>query len=289
MDMHRLPISVVILTYNEELNIANCLCSVSGWVGEVFVVDSGSADRTLAIAEQHSAVVTQHPFETHTRQWSWALTNLPLTHEWVLGLDADQRVTSELRTELIALFSTGHERLKGIDGLYIKRRYIFRGRWIRHGAFYPKYLLKLFRRDKVHLDELDLVDHHFFVHGNVARLHHDIIEENHKERNIAFWIEKHNRYALLHAREELLRKRASAIWAVPPDPLGSPDQTVIWLKQRWYHLPLYLRPILYFVYRYIIRLGFLDGKQGFIFNVLQVFWYRLLVDIHLDELQQTEK
>jgi glycosyltransferase involved in cell wall biosynthesis len=286
MAAHPLPISIIILTYNEEQNIADCLLNLAGWAGEVFVVDSGSTDGTLGIVEEFGAAIIHHPFETHARQWAWALANVPYTNAWIFGLDADQRVTPELRDELAQLFGECQAQLAGIDGLYVKRRQIFRGSWIRHGGYYPKYLLKLFRPGAVQIDERDLIDHHFYVAGRTARLQHDIVEDNRKERDIAFWIAKHNRYATLHAREEQLRRRDSQAWPIRAALFGSPDQRVIWLKSCWYRLPLYIRPFIYFFYRYVLRLGFLDGKQGFIFHFLQGFWYRLLVDIHLDELMR---
>jgi glycosyltransferase involved in cell wall biosynthesis len=278
------PITAIVLTHNEEANLEPCLASLAGWVGEVWVVDSGSTDGTLGIAERFGARVAHHPFETHARQWKWALESLPAAHAWVLGLDADQRVTPELARELAERFATT-DGPAGIDGMFVKRRQIFRGKWIRHGGYYPKYLLKLFRRGAVAFDEADLMDHHFYVAGPTARLRHDIVEDNRKERDIAFWIDKHNRYARLHAREERLR-RGGAAWALEPRLTGNPDQRVAWLKQRWYRMPLFVRPALYFVLRYFFQLGFLDGKQGFVFHFLHAFWYRLLVDIHLDTAEE---
>lgn len=280
--MTQLPVSVIILTHNEEQNLPDCLRSVTGWAGEIFVVDSGSTDATVSIAGQFGATVIDHPFETHGKQWAWALRNVPFTSEWVFGLDADQRVTPELRDELSQRLRQP-ERLADVDGMFVKRRQIFRGRWIRHGGYYPKYLLKIFRPQKVLFDDRDLMDHHFYIDGQVLKLNHDIVEANRKEDDIAFWIEKHNRYAVLHAREELLRQRQSSAWLLRAALFGNPDQRVIWLKRRWYRLPLYVRPFLYFFLRYVVQRGFLDGKQGFIFHFLQGFWYRLLVDIHLDE------
>jgi glycosyltransferase involved in cell wall biosynthesis len=282
-----LPVSVVILTYNEEANLPACLESLRGLECEVFVVDSGSSDATREIARAFGAQVFEHPFESHAQQWNWALQNLPIATDWVLGLDADQRLTSELGQELIELFTVNSDGLDAIDGFYIKRRQIFRGRWIRHGGYYPKYLLKLFRRDRVSVDCHDMVDHHFWVNGATARLKHDLIEDNQKEADLAFWIEKHNRYAVLHAQEEWARRNGLK-WPVQPSLFGNPDQRVAWLKQCWYHLPLYVRPFLYFFYRYFLRLGFLDGKQGFIFHFLQGFWYRLLIDIKIDELRRSQ-
>jgi hypothetical protein len=201
-----------------------------------------------------------------------------------LGLDADQRVTAELQDELRHVFTHRRAELEAIDGCFVKRRQVFRGQWIQRGGYYPKYLLKLFRRNKVRLDERDLMDHHFYVGGSTLNLKSDIIEANRKEDDIAFWIDKHNRYAPRHAREEFLRRTDQQAWLIRPALFGNPDQRVVWLKQRWYHLPLYIRPAMYFIYRYVLLLGFLDGKQGFVFHFLQSFWYRLLVDIHLDDL-----
>ncbi|MGA2134374.1 MAG: glycosyltransferase family 2 protein [Bryobacteraceae bacterium] len=278
-----MKVTVIVLTYNEEFNLEPCLGSVRDWAGEMIVVDSGSTDRTREIAARFGATLVTHPFETHTQQWSWALANLPIGTEWVLALDADQRITADLAHEIAGLADGA---VADVDGIYIKRRQIFRDRWIRHGGYYPKYLLKLFRRRAVGIDPRDLVDHHFYVAGPTIKLTADLLEVNKKEDDISFWIEKHNRYATLLAREELENKRSARAHLVKPSLLGHPDQQTLMLKRMWSRLPLYVRPFLYFLYRYFIRLGFLDGKQGAIFHFLHAFWFRLLIDIKLDELQQ---
>ncbi|HWB10162.1 MAG TPA: glycosyltransferase family 2 protein [Pirellulales bacterium] len=291
------PVTVVILTFNEEQNLPACLASVASWAGQIVIVDSGSTDRTREIARDFGATLLSHPFETHSKQWRWALDNLPAaptgeTSEWILGLDADQRISHELAEEIRDLLcpcaSAAREgnQPAEIDGYYIKRRQVFQGRWIRHGGYYPKYLLKLFRRDRVLFDEHDLVDHHFHVRGKVGKLRNDLIEDNRKEDDINFWIQKHCRYAVALAREELRRNSRESESPIVPRLWGTPDQRVLWLKHAWYRLPLFVRPFLYFFYRYFLRLGFLDGKQGFVFHFLQGFWYRLLVDIHLDQLRR---
>jgi len=276
------PLAAVILTFNEERNLDECLGSLAGWVSELHVVDSGSTDQTLAIAARHGARVTPHPFETHAKQWQWALLALPLEADWVLALDADQHVTPELAAEIGRLVTSNDP---AIAGGYVKRRQVFRGRWIRHGGYYPKYLLKLFRRSAVWMDEGDLVDHHFHVRGNTVLLDHDIVEDNRNEASIEAWTAKHNRYAVLQAKEQLARAAAGTN-GTRGAPFGTPDERVLWLKQVWNGLPLYWRPALYFVYRYVLRLGFLDGREGFVFHVLQAYWYRLLVDINVDELRR---
>jgi glycosyltransferase involved in cell wall biosynthesis len=256
---------------------------VCGWAAEVFVVDAGSTDRTREIAAEFGATVVEHPFETHASQWRWAVENLPIRAEWILALDADQRVTPELAREIRGLDATA---LENVDGIYIKRRQWFRDQWIKYGGYYPKYLLKMFRPGKVMIDARDLVDHHFYVAGGVKKLKHDLIEANKKEDNISFWIEKHNRYAALLALEEFRGNKTPGEAIIKPSLLGTPDQKTLAKKRLWRGMPLYVRPFLYFFYRYFFRLGFLDGKEGAIFHFLQAFWFRLLVDIKLDELQR---
>jgi glycosyltransferase involved in cell wall biosynthesis len=285
--MAGVPVAVVVLTFNEERNLEACLSSVAGWASELFVVDSGSSDRTVQIANAHGARVVTHPFDGHARQWHWALATLPLTADWVLALDADQALTPTLRNEITRRLSEWNRPGSPVGG-YVNRRQIFRGRWIRHGGYYPKHLLKLFRRDAVSLDESDLVDHHFVVDGPTAILSGDLIEDNRNESSIAQWIDKHNRYAALQAREEEARvagngrTRRGRLF-------GTPDERTRWRKGIWYRLPLYVRPFGYFFYRYVVRLGFLDGKEGFVFHFMQACWYRMLVDINRDELRASQK
>jgi glycosyltransferase involved in cell wall biosynthesis len=270
-----------VLTFNEGANLEACLASVRAWAHEIFVVDSGSTDGTLPIARNSGASIHTNPFESHSRQWEWALRNLPLHGAWVLGLDADQRVSPGLAAELQTI---GGAQFENIGGVYIKRRQIFRGKWIRHGGYYPKYLLKLFRPAAVFTDEHDLVDHHFHVHGPVAKLRHDLFETNLKEDDISFWIEKHSRYAKKLALEEFRRRHGERPDLIRADWRGNPDERTLRMKRLWLHIPLYVRPFLYFFYRYFLLLGFLDGKQGAIFHFMHAFWFRLLVDIHLDDL-----
>jgi glycosyltransferase involved in cell wall biosynthesis len=273
------PVTAVVLTYNEERNIAACLESLTSWASAVFVVDSGSSDATVRIAEQAGATVVSHAFETHAAQWRWALATLPIATEWVLAIDADQRVTPPLADAIARAVAAPGE----AAGVYVNRRQVFRGRWIKHGGYYPKLLLKLFKRSRVSVDAGDLVDHHFVVDGPTIALREDLVEDNRNEAEIAVWTAKHNRYAVLQARQELAASSRPKVGASAL--VGSPDARVLYLKQLWARLPLYWRPCLYVFYRYVLRLGFLDGKQGFIFHVLQAFWYRLLVDVNIDELR----
>lgn len=285
--MNRIPVSAVVLTRDEELNLGACLESMRYLVDEVYVVDSGSTDRTVEIARSHGATVVDHEFIGHSAQWRWALDSLPLKNDWVIGLDADQRLTPELADELRALFADT-ARVEGYAAYYVTRRNVFRGKWIRWGGYYPKRFVKLFRRSQLVHDEADLLDHHFRVTGEIGTLDHDIIEENLKEDSIDFWIQKHLRYADLLAQEEARRRNGRAPTTVKAAAFGNPDERAEWQKKTWAILPRFVRAPAYFMWRYFFRLGFLDGKQGFAFHFLHAFWFRLITDLKIDEQRRAD-
>ncbi|HVS62075.1 MAG TPA: glycosyltransferase family 2 protein [Thermoanaerobaculia bacterium] len=282
-----IPVTVLAVTRNEELNIGRTLASVHGWVDQILVIDSESSDRTVEIARRYAEQVVDLPYE-HERiiPWifQWGLDNLPIRNDWVLILEADQAVTPELRAELERLFD-GRAIPEG--AFYIRRKQIFRGKWIRFGGYGNKHLLKLFRRDRGELDPVEQ-DTRVYVDGTVGRLKHPLEERNLKEERILFYLEKHLRYAEAFAQEERTRRRGGIAFKTEPRLFGTRDQRVLWLKSRYYRLPLFVRPFLYFLYRYFLLLGILDGKQGFVFHFLQAFWFRLVVDVRLEELLHEE-
>lgn len=275
--------TVLFTTRNEEVNIERSLQSVHGFADQIFVIDSESEDRTVEIASRFADEVRNLPYE-HGKiiPWifQWGLDNLPIRNEWVLILEADQALTPALRTELAALFARPDIRE---NGFYIRRRQIFRGKPLRFGGYGGKVLLKLFRRGKGELDPVEQ-DTRVYVRGAVGRLRAPLEEHNLKEDAILFYLQKHLRYAEAFSREELERRRRNLPWKLKPRLFGTPDERVLWLKTRYYRMPLYVRPVLYFLYRYFFLLGFLDGKTGFLFHFLQAFWFRLVVDARLEEL-----
>lgn len=274
--------SLVILTYNEEIHLPRLLKSVSELNAPVFILDSGSSDSTLTVAKEYNAVVLSHPFENHPKQWDFALNNFDIKTPWVICLDADQVVTPELKTKLLNFSDEAH---KSIDGIYFNRKNYFKGRWIKHGGYYPFYLLKMIRFGVGFSDLNENMDHRFIVPGKteVWKDGH-ILEENLKENNISFWINKHNRYSDLVAHEEVERLLNLRLQTVKPNFWGSPDERTARLKQLWWQLPRYTRPMLYFIYRLFFQLGILDGRDGVIFHFLQGYWFRLVVDIKMDEI-----
>jgi glycosyltransferase involved in cell wall biosynthesis len=277
-----IPLSVLVTTRNEEANVERCLRSVHGFAGQIFVLDSESTDQTVEIASRFAEVRTLAYDHGRIIPWifQWGLDNLPLRHDWVLILEADQAVTPELRTEIAALLARPEVRE---DGFYIRRRQIFRGRPLRFGGYGSKVLLKLFRRSRSELDPVEQ-DTRVYVHGPVGRLRSPLDEWNRKEDFILFYLEKHLRYAEAFAHEEYERRRRRLPWKATPRFFGTPDERILWLKDRYYRMPLFVRPALYFFYRYFFLLGILDGRNGFVFHFLQAFWFRLVVDVRLQEL-----
>lgn len=274
--------SFIILTYNEEIHLPRLLASIQNLNARLFVLDSGSTDETLAIAEKFGATVLQHPFENHPKQWDYALKNFPVQTPWVICLDADQVVTTELNIRLQAFRD---EDYPGTDGIYFNRKNFFKGQWIKHGGYSPFYLLKMMRFGKGYSDLNENMDHRLIVPGK-TQIWKDgyILEENLKENNISFWIAKHNHYSDLVAHEEVERMMQLRSQTIKPHFWGSPDERTAWLKSVWWKLPRYLRPMLYFIHRIIFQLGILDGRTGVIFHFLQAFWFRLVVDIKIDEI-----
>lgn len=283
--MSRAPLSALVVTRNEEPNIERTLASVRELADQLFVIDSESSDRTVEIARRYADEVRTLPYD-HARiiPWilQWGLDNLPFRNEWVLILEADQAVPAPLREEIAALVARD-----GVseNGFYIRRRQFFRGEEIRFGGYGHKYLLKLFRRSCGELDPLEQ-DTRVYVKGAVGRLRNPLDESNRKEDAILFYLEKHLRYAEAFAREEMERRRSRIPFKGRARLLGAPDERVLWMKACYYRLPLFVRPALYFSYRYFFLLGILDGRNGFVFHFLQGFWFRLVVDIRVRELLQ---
>ena len=274
----KLPISIIILTYNEEDNIEECIRSIYEWAQEILIVDSFSIDRTLEIAQKYTQKIYQHPFENFAKQRNWAQENLPIKNEWVFHLDADERVSLELASELNRLFSSTIY----ADGFMVSRRTIFRKQWIRHGGHYPVYHLRIFKKNKGK-SEQRLYDQNYIVEGKVSAIKKgDII--NIINPDLKSWREKHTRWAYLEAREILSNKKKKMNIKF----MGTPIEMRNWLRYKvYYNMPVFIRVFVYFFYRYILRLGFLDGRQGLIFHFWQGFWYRLLVDIKVSGLRKT--
>jgi glycosyltransferase involved in cell wall biosynthesis len=274
----KLPISVIILTYNEEINLPHCLESIKDHVSEIIVVDCGSNDKTLEIAEKYGARTVEHKdYKNQAQQFNWALDNVGINNPWIFRLDADEWVTKELWRELEEKLENTPEK---ITGYFVKRRVYFMGKWIKHGGYYPTWILRLFQKGKGRYEEREMDEHIVLSEGKTGKLKNDFADENHK--SLKEWTAKHNDFSTREAREELKAKYESQ--SANRKSLGGQAGRKRALKTGFYmRLPLFCRTLAYFLYRYIIRLGFLDGRKGLIFHFLQGFWYRFLIDAKILE------
>jgi glycosyltransferase involved in cell wall biosynthesis len=276
-----LGLTVVILTFNEEQHIARAIGSVAPLADRVVVVDSGSTDRTGEIAEGLGALVLENSWVNYGTQFNWALDSLPAGTDWVLRLDADEVVTPELAAEIAGC-------LPGlpteVDGVVVSRRMTFLRRPIRHGGVFPVRVLRLFRHGKGRCENR-WMDEHIVGPCRTVDLKGEIIDDN--MNPLGWWTDKHNSYA---SREvvDILNQEYGFMERDTVAALQGGGQAGLkrWVKENLYaRAPAGGRAFVYFLYRYVIRLGFLDGREGAAFHVLQGLWYRFLVDAKLQEVR----
>lgn len=273
--------TVVILTFNEELHLARAIASVELFADQVVVVDSGSTDRTVEIAEEAGAQVLSHPFVTQARQFNWALMQLPENCGWIFRLDADEVVTDSLAREIkdkLAIMPSE------VVAARISRRMNFLGKPVQRGGLFPIRLIRLFRHGHGQSEDR-WMDEHIVADGRVADFDGEIIDDNLKD--LSWWIEKHNRYAsreaveLLNLEYGFMRRDSDAM--PQSQQVGGAKR---WIKENVYaKLPGSIRAFAYFFYRYVLRLGFMDTREGRAFHVLQGLWYRYLVDTKVHEVK----
>lgn len=285
----RAAVSVLIPTRNEESNIARCLDALQ-WADQVVVVDSGSQDRTQDIARQRGAeVVTFQWTGSGPRKRNWALDNLTWRNEWVLFVDADEEISPALRDEIIDRVRDP----RGCDGFIVTSRFLFLGRLLRHGAPIRKLILcrhAVSRYERVDIPELTAYDMEIheqpLVQGKVGMLHEEMIHHHFEDMNRHF--QRHNVYSDWDA---LLRTRYAervAGHGIAPRLLGNRMERRRWLKRAFMHLPF--KPFLYFLYSYVAKAGFLDGRPGYIYNVLRAFyWFQVSVKMYEIEHSDTPR
>ena len=272
----------IILTLNEAQHLPRCLASLEGVVDHVLVADSYSGDETEGIAESYGAQFVQHTFVNYATQFNWALTKLDEDTDWVLRIDADEYLTPVLAAEI-------RERLSSVapevGGIFCGRRMIFQGRLIRFGGLFHIRVLRLFRYGRGRCENR-WMDEHIKVTGPTRDFCGALIDAN--LNSLTWWSDKHNRYASREAVDLLnLKHGFLPIDSVASLANGSQASFKRWIKERVYaRLPAGFRAFTFFFYRYVIRLGFLDGQAGAAFHVLQGFWYRYLVDAKVAEVER---
>jgi glycosyltransferase involved in cell wall biosynthesis len=249
-------------------------------VDDIVVVDSFSTDKTLAICERYGCRIVQHKFVNHAVQFNWALDHVPLARPWILRMDADEVLPAPLQQEVAKLAQTSGP---DVTGIYLNRRMYFMNRWLKHGGMYPHYILRAFRKGAARYEE-KTEEHLVLASGHAVYARHDFLEDN-RQNHLKYWLQKHDDLSDGEIRDTLL-ETADATHDLPPRLFGSKVQRTRWWKVHIYaRCPLFLRAFLYCFYRYVLRLGFLDGVPGLIFHVLQGFWYRFYVDARIFEIR----
>ena len=277
-------LAVIILTYNEEIHIERAIHSVQSIASEVFVIDSGSNDKTVEIAQKNGAQVFYNPFINQAKQFQWALDHAPITADWTMRLDADEIIEVDLQQEI-------QEKLPHLPNhivvINLKRKHIFMDRWVKHGGRYPVVLLRMWRTGAGRVEDR-WMDEHMVVSGGETITFHGGFSD-HNLNDLSFFTDKHNKYATREAIDVLNQK----LNLFPRDQALTTDTASLQAslkriaKEKIYNrLPFTFAALAYFLYRYILQLGFLDGRSGLIYHFLQGYWYRFLVGTKIMELEK---
>ncbi len=274
-------VTFIILTKNEEVNLPDCLESIKGFAKRVVVIDSGSTDRTVDIAKRYKADVYEHKFENYARQFNWGIDNANITTKWTFRLDADERLTPSLCKEL-AILMKKHDK-DNVNGVTMEAWLYFMGRKIKHGC-HNKRKLMLFKTGIGRIEDRKMDEHTILSEGTTVYTKERFIHYDFK--NMTHWVNKMNWYATREMQDyyEFVNGKDSTVCG---------DSTIIGTRKKkfgfYYKLPIFIRCELLFVYYYIFKLGFLDGKEGFVYHYMYHRWYRTLVDSKILEQKLTNK
>ena len=276
-------VSVIILTYNEALHIERAIRSVQSFASQIIVVDSFSKDDTKVIAERCGALVLHNPFVNQSVQFNWALDNAPIIGDWILRLDADEIIEPDLadtiRNQLPTLAAD-------IVGVNFKRKHIFMNHWVRFGGRYPLLMLRLWRRGYGRVEDRWMDEHVVVSAGRTLTFEGGFSDYN--LNDLTYFTAKHNNYATREAIEVLNQRYGLFTKDQSLTAARSSGQAALkrFLKERVYNrLSFTLGALLYFLWRYVFQLGFLDGRAGLVYHFLQGYWYRFLVGAKVMELE----
>ena len=268
-------ICAIILTKNEEIHLGRILEQLSKLINNTLIVDSGSTDQTFEIAKKYRCDFVFNKWKNHAAQFNFGINYLKNKYNWIIRVDADEFFeNSYILAQLVNRIKNGQ--YKKINGISFYRRIYFLGYRIRHGGVFPISVIRLFRSG-YGLCEDRWMDEHIVVSGKIIHEDVTIIDDN--KMGFEFWLNKHIGYAKREAIEMLFinygitNKNSKLKNNLPSSKKRN-------IKENYYSkLPLFLRPTLYFLYRYFVRIGFLDGKIGFLFHFFHAFWYRMVVDL----------
>ena len=276
-------ISFVVLTYNEELHIERCIRSLLAFAKEIWVIDSFSTDRTLAIAESLGAKTVRHKFENQAQQFNWAIRNCDIRGSWIWRVDADEYISDELGRRVTEAVATCAD---DVNGIYVNKAIVFMGRKLRHGGWYPAPQIKVIRKGFGESENKVMDEHLVIMSGRTIRIDADQTDEN--LNDLTWWTGKHNSYASREARNmlQMMHGTDADAGGVEAKLFGTDAERKRWLKVRYARMPLFVRPFAYFFVRYVLKGGFRDGREGLVWHVLQGFWYRFLVDAKIYEMKK---
>jgi glycosyltransferase involved in cell wall biosynthesis len=277
-------VAVIILTYNEALHLGRALDHVASFAKDVLVVDSYSTDGTVQIAKDRGAHVLEHPFQNYAKQFEWALENIETNCEWVMRLDADEVIEADLAEEILTKLPNLPQSVTGIN---LKRKTIFQGRFIRHGGRYPLTLLRIWRRGKALIEDRWMDEHMYLTEGSCITFNGGFADHN--LFDITAFTQKHNKYASREALDVLNTSLHLFDEDIALTSRSTAQQAKIkrFFKESVYNrVPFEVSAFAYFILRYVFQMGFLDGREGLVYHVLQGFWYRFLVGVKLRELEK---
>ncbi len=276
----KLSITVIILSFNEEIHIERCLTRIAPLVERIVVVDSFSTDSTVEIARHLGAEVLQHAWKNYSDQFQWGLDNAKPTSEWVMRLDSDEYIELGAQDALRRLLPTLDDET---TGLTFKLKVVFRERFIRHGRYYSSVLLRIWRNGVGQIEQRWMDEHIVLSRGTTRHVEGgDLVDHN--LNDIGWWTDKHNRYATRHMVDFINREYGLFNEDERIQETAAAARRKRFLKNSVYgRAPIYLRAVLFYLYRYFVRLGFLDGKEGFLFHFLHGFWVYMLIDAKIEE------
>ena len=286
-------LTVVILTKNEEKNLRKCVESFRGIAKRFVVVDSLSTDGTEALCVELNNELNkigahldffQHEWISYADQLNWGLQNTVIDTTWSMRMDADEELMEDLAKEIEEKLPKIEE---GVNGIILRRRVYFMGRWIKHGGRYPELLLRIFRTGKA-VCEMKLMDEHMILQeGKTIEFTADLIDNN--QKSLEWWTAKHNWYSnreVLDYQMTMANKMDESLETSGTSSMQAKKKRRI-KNKGYYRLPKFFRAHIYFIYRYYFKLGFLDGQEGRIYHFLQAYWYRFLVDAKMYECEKT--
>ena len=285
LNNQKTSLAAIICTFNEEIHLLRCISSLKKITSEIYVIDSYSTDRTKEIAISEGVIYIEKEWTTFSIKFNWAINNCNIKAKWVMRIDADEYVTNELANNLIEILPTIKD---NINGIRVKRLMYFLDQPLKKGGMYPIWHLKIWRNGFAYCEEKWMDERMKLTKGETIELQGDIIDHN--LNNSSWWTQKHNGYATKEAIDDLniLYNFNNGI-TVKPNFFGKSEERRRYLKLIYLKLPLFVRPFIFFIIRYFIQGGILEGKNGLIWCVLQAFWYRFLIDLRIYEVFKKTK